>query len=416
MSRISELIANLCPDGVEYKLLGELGEFYGGLNGKSKADFENGNARYITYMNVYSNIAVKTDVEDKVKIGKNEKQNKIQQGDVLFTGSSETADECAISSVVENPVTEPIYLNSFCFGFRMFDGSLYLPAFLKYLFRSNEVRKQLTNTANGVTRFNVSKKKMAGVMIPVPPLAVQKEIVRILDAYTDENDSLIRELEAELAARRKQYEQYKEKLLSFDDRVERKPLVECVQEIDNIKWNGTDSQYQYIELSSIENDFHRIGNTTLITAKTAPSRAQQIVKEDDVLFGTTRPMLKRYCIVPKNLDGQICSTGFCVLRAKNDEALPLWLFFAVSTNSFINQVGRFQKEGSYPAISDKDLLSCRIPVPHLPEQRRIVEILDKFDALCNDETAGLRAEIAARKKQYEHYRERLLTFKRKQSA
>ena len=94
----------------------------------------------------------------------------------------------------------------------------------------------------------------------------------------------------------------------------------------------------------------------------------------------------------------------------------MWLFFAVSTNSFINQVGRFQKEGSYPAISDKDLLSCRIPVPHLPEQRRIVEILDKFDALCNDETAGLRAEIAARKKQYEHYRERLLTFKRKQSA
>lgn len=90
MSRLEELIAELCPEGVEYKTLGELGSFYGGITGKSKDDFINGNAKFITYKNVYSNIALKLDVEDRVKISPNEKQRTLEYGDVIFTGSSET--------------------------------------------------------------------------------------------------------------------------------------------------------------------------------------------------------------------------------------------------------------------------------------------------------------------------------------
>ena len=104
MATLYELLNQYCPDGVTYKSLGELGNFYGGLTGKSKEDFKDGNAKFITYMNVYSNPALKIDVTDTVKVAPGERQNCIQYGDVLFTGSSETPDECGMSSVLtENP-------------------------------------------------------------------------------------------------------------------------------------------------------------------------------------------------------------------------------------------------------------------------------------------------------------------------
>src|SRR5574343_476559 len=96
-SKIETLISELCPNGVEFKELGELGDFYGGLTGKSKEDFNDGNAKFITYMNVFSNIAIEANVDAFVKVEKGEKQNQIEYGDVLFTGSSETREECGMS-------------------------------------------------------------------------------------------------------------------------------------------------------------------------------------------------------------------------------------------------------------------------------------------------------------------------------
>lgn len=208
-SKLDELIQELCPDGVPHKALGELGKFFGGLTGKSKDDFTDGNAKFITYKNVYANPALQIDVEDRVKIADGEKQRTLQYGDVVFTGSSETPDECGISSVVTVKTEEKLYLNSFCFFFRFDDLSIMLPDFAKHLFRSSELRYQIGKTASGVTRYNVSKKLMEKVNIPVPPLPVQSEIVRILDNFT--------ELTAELTARKKQYEFYRDKLLTFGD-------------------------------------------------------------------------------------------------------------------------------------------------------------------------------------------------------
>jgi type I restriction enzyme S subunit len=215
--KLGKLIAEFCPEGVEYKRLGEIGYFYGGLSGKSKYDFANGNAKFITYMNVYSNLAVDTEISEMVKIGENEKQNTVKHGDILFTGSSETLDECGISSVLTKETNEKLYLNSFCFGFRLIDKDLLLPDFSKYLFRSKEIRKQIKRTASGVTRFNVSKKKMEQVVIPVPPLPIQQEIVRILDNFTELTAELTTKLTTELEARQKQYEYYRDKLLSFKE-------------------------------------------------------------------------------------------------------------------------------------------------------------------------------------------------------
>lgn len=97
MSKIDELLKN---EKVEWKKLGEIGQIYGGITGRKKEDFVDGNAKFITYKNVYSNPATELNVEDKVRIGKHENQRKLKYGDILFTGSSETAYECGMSSVI----------------------------------------------------------------------------------------------------------------------------------------------------------------------------------------------------------------------------------------------------------------------------------------------------------------------------
>lgn len=215
MSRIVQLIAELCPQGVEFKTLGEIGVIFGGLTGKSKADFSNGNARFVSYVNVFNNIAVNVETPDFVKIEAGERQRTLQRGDILFTGSSETADEVGMSSVITVEIQEPLYLNSFCIGYRLNDPDVLEPGFTKYLFRSEEMRKQIVRTASGVTRFNVSKARLAQVKIPIPPLEIQREIVKVLDTFTQ----LEAELEAELEARRRQYQYYRDALLSFDERM-----------------------------------------------------------------------------------------------------------------------------------------------------------------------------------------------------
>src|SRR5690242_12855147 len=100
MSRLKELLEDLRQDGVEFKTLDEVGSLYGGLSGKAKADFSGGNARFVSYMNVFTNLATNVEPNDTVQIGADERQNRVRIGDVLFTGSSESRDEVGMSSVV----------------------------------------------------------------------------------------------------------------------------------------------------------------------------------------------------------------------------------------------------------------------------------------------------------------------------
>ena len=409
MSRLEQLIEELCPGGVEFKELGEIGEFYGGLTGKSKNDFTGGNAKFVTYMNIFSNITLNTDIDIFVNIGENEKQNRVEYGDVLFTGSSETPDECGMSSVLIEKISEPLYLNSFSFGFRLYNKDLLLPGFSKYLFRENNIRKQISQTASGVTRFNVSKKRFAKISIPIPPLPIQQEIVTILDTFTALDGSL----QAELEARRKQYEHYRNQLLNFEGKeVEWKTLGEVCHKTENIKWKESHNiAYQYIDLSSVSRENNRISETQVINSTNAPSRAQQIVNKDDVIFGTTRPTLKRYSLIPSQYHNQICSTGFCILRANQEKLLPKFLFFLLTTEKFFNYVENNQEGAGYPSISNSVVKQFTVPIPILSEQEHIVGILDRLDSLVNDISVGLPAEIEARRKQYEYYRGKLLDFK-----
>lgn len=247
--------------------------------------------------------------------------------------------------------------------------------------------------------------------IPLPPLPVQQEIVRILDNFTELTAELNKSLEEEVSARRKQYEHYRDELLTFGDEVPKMPIAQCTERTKNIKWKENTAEYRYIDLTSVNLKNHQIESTTLISASDAPSRAQQLVKENDILFGTTRPMLQRQCLVPQCYDGQICSTGFCVLRTKIGVLLPEMLYYLMQTKAFYTYVERNQKGASYPSISDADVKRFEIPIVSIPEQKSIVTLLKHFDVLCNDLTSGLPAEITARQKQYEYYRDKLLTFK-----
>jgi len=143
------------PAEVEWRALDEIGTLYSGLTGKSKADFTAGNSRFVTYMNVFNNLSTNVSPDDAVRIGTHERQNQVHYGDVLFTSSSETANDVGMASGVTVEPPEPLFLNSFCFGFRPHSTDDLDPEFSKHLFRSVGIRRQIIKTANGVTRINI---------------------------------------------------------------------------------------------------------------------------------------------------------------------------------------------------------------------------------------------------------------------
>jgi type I restriction enzyme S subunit len=217
LNKVDALIAKLCPRGVPTYALGDIGETVSGLRGKSKSDFSDGNCPFVSYVDISNNPALNFEVQKLVKVKEGEKQNEIRLGDVLITGSSETKEDVGLTSVVTVEPKMKTYINSFCFIWRPFNEPALLPDFSKHLFRGREFRDKVIGTANGVTRQNISKPKLLAIKIPVPPIEVQKEIVLTLDKFAEIEAELAIELEAELKARRQQYEYYRNQLLTFKE-------------------------------------------------------------------------------------------------------------------------------------------------------------------------------------------------------
>ena len=195
--------------------------------------------------------------------------------------------------------------------------------------------------------------------------------------------------------------------------VEWKTLEDITLRTSNIKWREVIRSYRYIDLTSVDIATKKITETTEITKNNAPSRAQKLVDENDVIFATTRPTQQRFCLIDSEYAGEVASTGYCILRAKQDQVLPKWILHWISTSDFKKHVEENQSGSAYPAISDSKVKECLIPIPcpdnpekSLAIQSEIVRILDKFTAL----TAELTAELNMRKKQYNYYRDQLLSF------
>lgn len=176
-----------------------------------------------------------------------------------------------------------------------------------------------------------------------------------------------------------------------------KPIGDSVRDITT--WtpssNGADDEFDYIDISSIDRETKRITSPTRVTCKKAPSRARQLVQASDVLVSTVRPNLNGVAIVPPALDGATASTGYCVLRANPDELDSRYLYYWVQTADFVRDMIRKATGASYPAVSDRIIKESLIPLPPLPEQKRIADILDKANAIrCKRQKArGFTSEM-----------------------
>ena len=177
-----------------------------------------------------------------------------------------------------------------------------------------------------------------------------------------------------------------------------KTLGEVLQKTETINPLQTpEAEFDYIDVSSVSNTTFKIEATRHLKGKDTPSRARRRVRAGDVLFATVRPTLRRIAIVPEYLDNQVCSTGYFVLRPKSgvDHRFVFYLLF---TEDFMEQMESLQKGASYPAVTDGEVRAQKIPLPPLPEQKRIVAILDEA-------FAGIATAVANTEKNLSNARE-----------
>ena len=160
--------------------LGDLGYTFNGLSGKTKEDFGNGK-RYIQYKQIFDSSKIAIENCGYVNVSENENQNSVKYGDIFFTISSETPDEIGMSSVLLEDVKN-VYLNSFCFGFRLNSFNEMIPEFARFLFRSKVVRNEIKKLAQGSTRYNMSKTELLKLEILLPSIKEQKEISAFLSS------------------------------------------------------------------------------------------------------------------------------------------------------------------------------------------------------------------------------------------
>lgn len=411
MSKLEELIEQYCPDGVEYVPLSSIGTIKRG-NGLQKKDFVKAGIGCIHYGQIYTKFGLFTN-KTLTYVDKELADHllHIEKGDLVIACTSENVEDVCKAvawlgddSIVTGGHSCVLHHNQ-------------NPKYIAYFFQTESFQRQKRKYAYGTKVIDIKPDSIGKIEIPLPPLPVQEEIVRVLDTFTE----LQAELQAELQKRKQQYNYYLDNLLNFKNinrggyqaEVRWMKLKDVCMKTSNIKWKSTTGQYRYIDLSSVDIQTHSIISTIEIDKMSAPSRAQQIVQEDDVIFATTRPTQMRACIIPTQYNGDICSTGYCVLRVDTKILLPRFLFFSLTVSGFKTYLSNNLTLGNYPSISNNTLLEYEVPVPSLANQQRIVAILDRFDTLTTDLAQGLPAEIEKRRQQYEYYRDKLLTFKRK---
>lgn len=378
MSKLEELIKQYCLDGVEYKKICDIGVFLKGMTGVSKKWEETGNCRFIDYKNVYNNLKIDVSSTPYATVKNCNNQTIIKTGDVLFTSASETPDECAISSVIESELPDNIFLDDHLFGVR-FDKNIINATYINYYCRGTEFRKKVNKTVRGVTRYYISMPDFAEIVVPVPPLEVQREIVRVLDSFTF--------LSAELQARKKQYEYYRDQLL-VPSKVE---INNCVlSDIATIK-NGKD----YKHLSE--------GGYPVYGSGGVMKYVDQYVYDKPSVLIPRKGSLSNLFYLDEpfwNVD-----TVFYT-EINENKVVPKYLYYLLKKEHLEN----LNKAGGVPSLTQTILNNVRLSIPSLDVQRRIVNCLDSFESICNDLNIGLPAEIEARQKQYEYYRDMLLTF------
>lgn len=434
MSKLQELIQRLCPDGVEYKKLGEVGTFEN-IGVDKKINPVEKEVVLLNYVDVYKHQYIDRTIPKMVVTASEKKiQNcTVEQWDLFITPTSETRDDIGHASVITETLDKTVY-SYHIMRFRLNNPNRVTACYIRYLFETSIVQKQIYRFASGQTRFGLSKYKFAEILIPVPPLEVQEEIVMILDSFSD----YAAELQAELQARKEQYEYYRNLLLTFnpagcageaDDEqegsvttrgghsypIQWKTMGEIFEmrngytpsKSNNSFWdNGTIPWFRMEDIR--ENG--RILSDAIQHITPEAVKGKGLFEANTFILATTATIGEHALIIADSLANQQF-TNLKVRKSLSNSFLTKYLYYYM----FI--VDEFCKNNTnisgFASVDMGKLKRMPIPVPPLELQEKIVAILDRFETLVNDLSEGLPAEIAAVKEQYEYYRNRLLTFKEK---
>ncbi len=390
MSKLEQLINEICPNGVEFKAVEDVATITRG--------------RVISKDYIHNN-------KGEFPVYSSQTENNGELGCIStydFDGEylTWTTDGANAGSVFYR--TGKFSITNVCGLVKISDANI-LTRFL-YFFLYVEAKKHVNY---GMGNPKLMSNVMAKIEAPLPPLPVQEEIVRILDKFT--------ELTAELTARKQQYEYYRDDLLSKN--TNKKSLKQIAL---SSRSGGTPlkSNKDYYENGTIpwlrtqEVVFNEINKTDcFITELAVQETSAKWIPENCVIVAISGASAGR-CAINKI---PLTTNQHCLAIEINPEvALYKYVFYCVC-NQYDDLIAK--KEGARGDLNSSRILGLEIPIPYpedkeksLAEQQRIVDILDRFDTLCNDISEGLPAEIEARQKQYEYYRDKLLTFKKKEAA
>jgi type I restriction system specificity protein len=381
MSRLDEVIKELCPNGVEYKELKDICVIKKGVQLNKEKLLEeaeypviNGGILPSGYWNDY-----------------NVKENTI------------TISQGGASAGYVQYISTKFWAGAHCYYLELKDKNINY----RYIYHFIKMKQdKLTSSQVGAGIPSIEKKILENLLIPVPPLEVQDEIVRILDDYTKSVEELKEKLNKELIARKKQYSWYRDYLLKFENKVEIVTLGDISEySKDKIDIKELSSE-NYIGIENMLQDAKGVIKSSCLLTE---GRCTKFF-EGDILIGNIRPYLKKIWLSDR-VGG--ANTDVLVIKKSIESIDNKYLFFVLSSEKFFSYVMRSVKAGKMPRGNKEMIMKYQFPLPPLEVQKRIVEVLDNFEKICNDLNTGLPAEIEARQKQYEFYRNYLLTFEEK---
>lgn len=385
LTRQAAIPVGALPAGWTRRRLGDLGRTYGGLAGKTGADFGRGSARYITFLNVMTNPVIDPRLFEPVVVHPYEHQNEVRKGDLFFNGSSETPEEVAMCSLLDHDVNG-VYLNSFCFGFRLDDpdvDGLYLVNF----FRSHEGRKLVLPLAQGFTRHNLSKRALLNLTIPVPPLGEQRAICRALtdaDHFNQELDGLIAKKRAMKQGAMQQLLTGRTRLPGFSEPCPSRALGELG------RWRGgmtpsmadpgywQDGSIPWVSSSDISQG--RIARVeSYITQRAVDETSVPVMPPGSVLVVMRSGILRRFLPVARTSIAMAVNQDIRAL-APGPEHDPAFLEQSLIDNQQKILTTCLKAGTTVESIDTEWFHAFRITVPTLTEQRAIASVLVDMDS------------------------------------
>lgn len=287
------------------------------------------------------------------------------------------------------------------------DESIILNQYLFHLL--GPIFKKIEKNIQGSTVKHLSAKIINSIKIPLPPLPIQQEIVRILDTFTNLTAELTDKLNAELTARRKQYEYYRDELLTFGEDVPKVSLSELARFTygftDKAKETG---DTRFIRITDIDDNGNLRRSDAKYITLTEESR-KYLLKKGDILLARTGATYGKTLYIPDDTPA-VFASFLIKIELDNSRILNRYYWHFAKSTQYWTQAEKYVSKAGQQQFNSKAVGRVLVPIPPLGVQQKIVDILDKFDKLCADIGDGLPAEIEARQRQYEYYRGQLLKF------